>query len=276
MPTDRPTLVRVSGVPSWVDAARLLGPTFAVEDDVWQASLPREAAADVAARLRKVGLGGALLSVQLRPRLKRTEDRAARTRDARARRETSPGWDKTGVQTDEEGRWSLTPYKLAAALGRKARALAVDPVHVLDLGCGSGGNTVGFARNGCRVTAIERDAQRARQCTHNLTVYGLASQAHVQTGDARALTLPPADLWWIDPPWGTDWDRTCTRLADLPDLTYWRDRARAEGQRLWAKVPPSFDPTSTPDATASAWFGHAPGDRHRVKFVVLTWAFEAP
>jgi len=38
---------------------------------------------------------------------------------------------------------------------------------------------------------------------------------------------------------------------------------------LWLKVPSSFAVASIPGSQPSAWFGEAPGDAHRIKFVLL-------
>ena len=78
-------------------------------------------------------------------------------------------------------------------------------------------------------------------------------------------------MLFVDPPWGPDWNRTCTPLSALPLLHELLPTAIERFDRVWAKVPPSFDPHTTPKARPEAWFGHAPGDRHRVKFVLLRW-----
>ncbi len=255
--------VVVRGVPEWVDAGKLLGQPFTSEDDAFTAELDTEAAADLAARLRNVGVGGALLSVQFRPRLKRPAIRAGRTRDARARRDTTPGFTQPGAQWDDEGRYSLTPEALALVMGK-----AANKRDVTDLGCGVGGNTIGFARAGCTVAAIERDPIRRRMALHNASVYGVRDRVTVATELSDDAT---GDLLFIDPPWGTEWDRERTVVNDFPLLVTSLERIqRADFTELWAKLPPSFDPTSVPNATAQAVFGTRPGDCHRIKFVWLS------
>lgn len=258
--------VRVDGVPTWVDAARLLGAgPWQADGAAWVAALPTEAAADVDARLRGLSLAGRPVLVSVRPPLRRDDVRAARTRDARARRDTSPGFSRPGARLDPEGRWSLTPEALALWLGRRARGR-----DVVDLGCGAGGNAIGFARAGCRVLAIERDAARLELARHNARVYGVADAIRFRQADADALWDElSGDLLWVDPPWGVDWDRE--RVTALPLLAPAADAvARGRFSTLWAKVPPSFDPAALPRAAARAVFGHAPGDRHRIKFVWLS------
>lgn len=263
--------VRVAPIPDWVDASRLLGPGDWVLEPVEggraaTAELDRDAAADVQARLRGVGLGGHAVRVEVAPPLKRRHVRDARTRDARARRDTTPGFTRPGTRLDEEGRISLTPEALALEIGQRVAGR-----RVLDAGCGAGGNTIGFARAGCRVVAVEQDADRLGMARHNARIYGFASGIAFVRGDAvaeaRALA---ADVLFVDPPWGADWDRARTVLADLPLLGAILE-VFGEGNygRLLAKVPPSFDPATVPGARAEALFGEAPGDRRRVKLVLL-------
>lgn len=252
--------VRVAGVPAWVPATRLLGRgPWRRDDDGWRASLPTHDAADLAARLRGVALGGAPLVVSCAPPLPRPAVRAARTDDARRRRDTTPGFTRAGVRLDDVGRMSLTPEALALALGQAAAGR-----RVVDAGCGAGGNTIGFARAGCTVTAIERDAARLADARHNAARYGMADRVRFVLGDASDVPAD-ADLVFVDPPWLTD-GVPAAALADLPLLAHLLTRVRGE---LWAKVPPGFDVASVPGAQPEAWFGEADGDRQRVKFVLL-------
>jgi predicted RNA methylase len=254
--------VRVRGVPAWVDHERLLGPgPWSPVDEALTAELPLPAAADLAARLRGVGLDGRQLEVEVTPELPRAAVRAARAEDARRRRDPTPGFERPGARLDDEGRWSLTPEALALALGRRAAGR-----QIFDAGCACGGNTIGFARAGCRVIAVERDATRLALARHNVRLYGVADRVRLVHADAlEALEAAPDALVFVDPPWGVDWSRTRTTVDDLPLLRALLDTGRA----LWAKVPPSFDTSTAPGARATAWFGERSGDRQRVKFVLL-------
>jgi hypothetical protein len=262
--------VRVSGLPLWVDREQLLGPgDFRIEPrsdgriDA-EAELSRDAAADLAARLRGIGLGGVKLSVAVHPGLDRRDVRRARTIEARRYREGSPGFTLPGVRLDEEGRRSLTPEALALELGRRAQA-----VHVVDAACGAGGNAIGFARAGCTVTAIEQNPTRLAMARHNATRYGVDSRISFVLGDAlRLVPQQKADLLFIDPPWGESYDKLRITLADLPlllGLIVHRERFC----QTWAKVPPSFDPATAPCSRVEAWFGMGEGDARRVKFLIL-------
>lgn len=264
--------VTVAGVPGWVDAAQLLGEGDWSQgpDATWQAELSREAAADLGARLRGLGMGGTAFEVTVVPPLKRKLVRDARTVDARRRRHTTPGFTRGGVRLDDEGHRSLTPEALALHLGQRAKALGLRTV--LDAFGGAGGNAIGFARAGLQVVSTELDPDRNRDARHNARIYGVADRIDARTADARqaAATLD-ADLLFLDPPWG-DLDRRACGLADLPVLA----EVLAHAPRfahVWCKVPPSFAPATLPGYHAEAVFGRASGDARRVKFV---WLRRAP
>ncbi len=256
--------VWVRNLPPWAEPARLIGPGAWVFDGrSAHAELPTHAAADLDARLRGVGIGGVLVEFEAVPPLPRAAVRAARTTDARRRREASPGFTRAGTRLDAEGKVSLTPEALALALGERARGRSV-----VDLGCGAGGNSIGFARAGCRVVAVERDAGRLADARHNAGVYGVADRIAFRLGGAEAvLPFLTGDILFVDPPWGVDWSRARTSLADLP-LLETALAARGFGE-LWAKVPPSFDVREVPGTVAEAVYGVGAGDDRRVKFVLL-------
>jgi predicted RNA methylase len=256
--------VRVRPIPAFVDARRLLGPgEWRSEGDGYEAMLDGRVAADLAARLRGVGLGGHLLEIDIQPPLPRPWVRDARTHDARRRRDTTPGFTRAGTRSDEEGRFSLTPETMALRLGQRAKGRSV-----VDAGCGVGGNAIGFARAGSPVTAIERDPQRLELARHNARVYGVRERIRFIGGDASALLASlSADILFLDPPWGVEWNRERTTFDDFPLLRFALATAPGRFQAVWAKLPPSFDPSTVPNARAHAWFGEASGDRHRVKFI---------
>jgi RNA cap guanine-N2 methyltransferase len=262
--------VRVYPLPAWLDVGRLLGPGFTLEAAVGgtlqaQAQLDRSEAADLQARLRGMGLDGAKLCCEVTPPLHRPDVRKARLHDARRRRAGTPGFLRQDTQLDPEGRVSLTPEPLAVELAAGSAGL-----RVIDAGCGAGGNAIAFARAGAQVTAIERDATRLRMAQHNARVYGVADRIDWREGDA--LELVPGlsgDVLFVDPPWGTEWDRAGTTLAQLPLLAALLPVSR-HLPRVWLKLPPSFDTRCVPGARARAVFGAGEGDRQRIKFVWLT------
>lgn len=262
--------VSVGPLPSWLDARRLLGDGFELVQDARggvtaEAVLPGAAAADVSARMRGLGFDGHRVVCEVEPPLDRKLVRRARTLDAARRRDITAGFTRRGVRVDVEGRYSLTPEALALQLGARARGL-----HVVDAGCGVGGNAIGFARGGATVTAIELDERRLELARHNAGVYGVAEQIRFIRGDAtRVVPELDADVLFVDPPWGTDWNRVGTGLDDLPLLAALLPLAAAF-DALWIKVPPSFDTHALPNARAQAVFGEAAGDRQRVKFLWLS------
>lgn len=259
--------VWVRGVPAWCEPLRLLGPgSWVLDGKNARADLTTFAAADLDARLRGIGIGGGAIEVTVDPPLSRPAVRAARTTDARRRRDTTPGFTRAGVRLDDEGRYSLTPEALALALGERAAGRVV-----VDAGCGAGGNSIGFARAGSRVVAIERDATRLAAARHNARLYGVEARIDFRQGDAVAL-LPKlaGDLLFVDPPWGAEWSRLGTALDDLPALGPLL-AASARFPEVWAKLPPSFDVTGLPNARPEGWYGMAKGDERRVKFLLLRW-----
>jgi predicted RNA methylase len=269
----RQVRLTVEPLPEWLAAERLLGSAELVRTPIEpgrlrvEAVLDAEHAADVEAQLRGLGLDGRALRITLQPPSSRAQVRAARLREARARRDTTPGFIRPGVRVTGEGRYSLTPEPLALALGRRAAGL-----HVIDACCGSGGNAIGFARAGSRVTAIELDPARLEEARHNAAVYGVRERIEFHVGDARALLpalAPEGALLFVDPPWGEHYDKRASALADLPLLADLLENAPARCSALWLKVPASFDVASVPGARASAWFGEAAGDHRRVKFLLL-------
>lgn len=260
--------VRVGPLPPWMPIPALLGAGhWRVEPAeggvIATAELDRETTADVAARLRGLAFGGLPLEVVVVPPLKRSHVRAGRTRDARARRVTTPGFTRPGVRLDDdEGRRSLTPEALALALGERAGGRTV-----LDLTCGAGGNAIGFARAGCSVVAVERDRARLDLARHNARVYAVSDRITFVHADALdAVRAHHAELTFVDPPW-SGWDKRRTTVADLPLLGALLPHL-ARVPEWWAKVPPSFDSQDLP-VTVAPWFGVATGDRHRVKFLLL-------
>ncbi len=254
-------MITVAGVPPWVDAERLLGPgPWERRARGFVARLGAREEADVQARLRGVVLGGRAVAVALDPPAPRALVRAARLRDARARRRTTPGFLKRGARVDDEGRISLTPEAIAVAIGREAAGR-----HVVDATCGCGGNAIGFARAGCVVVAVDRSAERLELARHNARLYRVDDRIRFVHGDALEIAPDRAtDLVFVDPPWSS---------PELPPLAELADRIAIE---LWAKVPPAFDPASFPGAVPEAWFGQAEGDRHRVKLLLLKRRAQPP
>lgn len=261
--------VRVSGLPHWLDAARLLGdgPWEASGDAreraaTFEASLGVHEAADVQARLRKLGLGGNPVVVVVEPALPRSAVRAARGADAARRRETTPGFTSRAARASGESRFSLTPEALAMAMAERAAGRAV-----VDVCAGAGGNAIAFARAGCRVHALEPDPERRAELRHNVRVYRVERRVSVHPEPLEEVAAElQGDLLFADPPWGGEYDRMRADVADLPLLPVVLGVA-PRFRETWLKLPPSFDVASLPDGETEAVFGEAPGDYRRVKFL---------
>jgi len=265
-----PFLVQIRPLPPWLDWRRLLGPgawtARELDNTCLEANslLDRHSAADLAARLRGVGIGGALLEVTISPPLHRKDTRKASTEEARRYRDGSTGFSKHAARLDDEGRKSLTPEALALTLGERAQGL-----RVIDACAGAGGNAIGFARAGCSVTAIEINRDRLAMARHNARLYGVENRIEFILGDARRI-LPQreADLLFIDPPWGERYNKERVTLDDLPPCRELLELAEHLPDH-WIKVPPSFDPATLPGCQVEAFFGTAGGDQRRVKFLLL-------
>jgi trimethylguanosine synthase len=263
--------VTVKPLPAWLDWKRLLGPgdwnlneAETTRSLQAEALLERDQAADLTARLRGVGIGGALLSIEIRPPLNRKELRRANSAEARRHRERSPGFTRASAQLDDEARFSLTPEALALELGERARGL-----RVIDACAGAGGNAIGFARAGCEVLAIELDRQRLAMAEHNARLYGVADRIEFVCDDACAIVPErQADLLFIDPPWGERYDKARVTLGQLPPAAALLEKS-AHIAKKWLKLPPSFDPATLAGCSAEAVFGAARGDERRVKFLLV-------
>jgi SAM-dependent methyltransferase len=257
--------VFIAGLQAWMDPARLLGPgSWTFDGPTARAELPLHAAADLDARLRNVSIGGYGPVFSCTPALPRAAVRAARTTEARRHRDTTPGFTRPGARLDAEGRVSLTPEAIAAEIGARVAGLSV-----VDAGCGAGGNTIGFARAGCAVTAVERSAERLADAAHNAALYGVSGRIRFLRGDVEdRLRELDGDVLFADPPWGADWSRSGMGLVDLPLLAAVLAHA-GRFARVLLKLPPSFRVRELPEFRPEAVFGRATGDHRRVKFLLL-------
>jgi SAM-dependent methyltransferase len=263
----------VEPLPCWLDPGRLLGAepgaVYSAPDGSRRVmvTLGRSDAAWAVARLRGVGLDGRALRTEVDPSLSRALVRQGRLQDARARRQTTPGFVRAGARATGEGRYSLTPEALAVDLAARAAGRSI-----VDACCGSGGNAIAFARAGCRVTAIDRDPERIAEARHNAALYGVSRAMTFLVGDAAdEVPRRSADLLFVDPPWGRDYSRVRTSRDDFPLLVQLLREPLPEYREIWAKLPPSFDTSTLPRGRPTAWFGRAKGDWHRVKFITLAW-----
>jgi hypothetical protein len=88
-----------------------------------------------------------------------------------------------------------TRLSVAARHAGRFRAAGID--RVADLGCGIGGDALGFAGLGLRVLAVDADEVTAALAAYNLAPFGNA--VTVRQGTAEASDLSGADAVWLDP-----------------------------------------------------------------------------
>jgi trimethylguanosine synthase len=261
--------VVVSPLPRWASAKRLMGvDRVSLADDTLEGhqiatvDLPKAEAAAVMARVRGLVLGGHTVSSNCSPKLPRTLVRAARSDEARLMRKSSVGFMRDRTRAGEEGRWSLTPERIAATMAKGTKDMKV-----VDATCGVGGNAIAFARAGAEVVAIESNAERLSDARHNARRYRVEIRFLRGLAQDR-LSEVEADLIFVDPPWA-GFSREACVLTDLPPLAEVLAIAKSRRVEAWAKVPPSFDPSTVPNATVKAIFGVGEGDKHRIKFLWL-------
>ncbi len=70
---------------------------------------------------------------------------------------------------------------------------------VADLGCGIGGDAIGLALAGCRVTAVDRDPLRLAMAEANVAAYELPNRATFAVADVLTDPLPECDAVFADP-----------------------------------------------------------------------------
>lgn len=71
--------------------------------------------------------------------------------------------------------------------------------HVFDLCCGIGGDLIGLASDGRRVTGVDRDAVHARMAMLNAGVNGVGQRVEVVCADVLDIRLHPGTAAFIDP-----------------------------------------------------------------------------
>lgn len=70
---------------------------------------------------------------------------------------------------------------------------------VVDMGCGIGGDALGLAASGARVSAIDINPAHAAMTQHNLTVYGFSMRTETQVGNLMAMPPQRSDALFFDP-----------------------------------------------------------------------------
>ena len=195
---------------------------------------PREARQ--ALRMDGSRVGGATLAVRCEPPLRAGARPQPREPRALRQRRLFSRWHQ-GIQSDEEGLYSLTPEALALEVAADCRG------RVLDATCGLGGLAIALARQGCEVVAVDTSAARIAMARHNAALYGVTLDLRV--ADAREVS-GSFDHVVVDPPWGGRGYEEGLSLEDLPLARDLLGRA----PRVHLKLPVSFEVASLPAGSA--------------------------
>lgn len=147
-------------------------------------------------------------------------------------------------------------YEQATRLGVAARHAArfrdAGLTAVADLGCGIGGDAMGFAGLGLRVHAVDADEVTAAIAAYNLAPFGDA--ASVQHTSAQEADLTGVEAVWLDPARRTagHGETSRVRAADYSPPLDW---AIALLQRMpgGMKLGPGFDRDDIPDDLEAQW-----------------------
>ncbi|GAA2066513.1 class I SAM-dependent methyltransferase [Microbacterium hatanonis] len=123
---------------------------------------------------------------------------------------------------------------------------------VADLGCGIGGDAMGFAALGLRVRAVDADEVTSAIAAYNLAPFGDAVE--VRHGTAETTDLTGVDAVWLDPARRTA-GHTETRRVAASDYSPPLDWAFAQLRRLpgGMKLGPAFDRDAIPDDLEAQW-----------------------
>lgn len=107
-----------------------------------------------------------------------------------------------GIKVDSEGLHTVMPEQAALQLAK----LVPDSAIVLDGFCGVGGISIGMARSGKKVIAVDKNAERIEMARHNASIYDVENQITFLCGDFFSVIANiRADVLVLDPPWG--WPR---------------------------------------------------------------------
>lgn len=103
-----------------------------------------------------------------------------------------------GIQVDREGLHSVKFERAAIDIAEHLTGS-----RVLDAFCGIGGVSIGLARAGKQVIAVDNNAARLEMARNNARVYGVADRiTFVQDEAEKALATSKVDAVYLDPPWG--------------------------------------------------------------------------
>jgi SAM-dependent methyltransferase len=142
--------------------------------------------------------------------------------------------------------------RLGIAAGHAGRFRDAGLSSVADLGCGIGGDALGFAGLGLRVLAVDADEVTAAIAAYNLAPFG--DRVTVRHGTAEGADLSGVDAVWLDPARRTagHTETRRVRAADYsPSLEWAFDLLRRMPGGM--KLGPGFDRDAIPGDVEAQW-----------------------
>lgn len=162
--------------------------------------------------------------------------------------------------------------RLGIAARHAARFRSAGFVRVADLGCGIGGDALGLAGLGLRVTAVDADEVTAGIAAYNLAPFG--ADAEVRLGTAEDADLDGIEAVWLDPARRTAGhsETARTRPQDWsPSLDWVFDLARR--MPVGVKLGPGLDRDLIPDDVEAQWVS---ADGSTIELVLWSGALARP
>jgi trimethylguanosine synthase len=145
----------------------------------------------------------------------------------------------SGIQTDAEGLYSVTPEKVAQEIARNIKTEVI-----ADAFCGVGGSAIAFASHCKKVYALDINRPRLEMAKHNASIYG---RTNIEFIEGDFLEIAPhlrADTVFLDPPWGgpSFLQKQSFSLNDLaPNGQQLLDIAFQHFAQVILRVPEKFD-----------------------------------
>ncbi|KAA9084067.1 class I SAM-dependent methyltransferase [Microbacterium radiodurans] len=142
--------------------------------------------------------------------------------------------------------------RLAVAARHAGRFRDAGIGRVADLGCGIGGDALGFAGIGLDVLAVDADEITAAIAAYNLAPFG--DSTTVRHARAEEVDLDGVDAVWLDPARRTAGHSETRRLAasDYTPSLAWAF-ALAERMPVGIKLGPGFDRSDIPEDVEAQW-----------------------
>jgi SAM-dependent methyltransferase len=142
--------------------------------------------------------------------------------------------------------------RLGVAARHAGRLRAAGIASVADLGCGIGGDALGFAALGIRVEAVDADEVTAAIAAYNLAPFGDA--VTVRHGRAEEAAIAGVDAVWLDPARRTAGHSETARVRpeDYSPSLDWAFEV-AERVPTGIKLGPGLDRDLIPDGVEAQW-----------------------